>query len=409
MPTPPSLDAEKTRERLDRVERELEFHLTVTTAILGTLDLEKILYVLLSGVTSGDGLGFNRAFLFLDDDAGRDLRITMALGPPDQQAALEIWDTIDRQGLHLPELLRRFEDYRQQPSAQALTRKLAGFSLPLCHLPRIAVPFPALVLSLEAELAVVLAHTLTTRSPFASNGLTLRHEIGGAAGEVVSFRNFAIVPLLVHNRLIGAILADNIYSGRAVGSDDLRRLHLVSNLAAMAIERARLHAKTVAMAEVDGLTGVYNRRHYEEEIARNLEAAARTGSAFAMVILDPDRFKRINDAHGHLVGDQVLKEIARLLVENVRGTDVVARYGGDEFVVLLAETSVQAAAQVAEKLRDRVKQSALAGGVVSGLTLSAGVAGSQGRESPEQLFERADRALYAAKEGGRDRVVTDGE
>jgi two-component system cell cycle response regulator len=101
----------------------------------------------------------------------------------------------------------------------------------------------------------------------------------------------------------------------------------------------------------------------------------------------------------------VLKDVAKLLLQNVRQSDKVARYGGEEFVLLLGDTGPELAAQVAEKLRQLVKVSPLADGRFTGLTLSAGVATTAGFDTPEQLFERADRALYQAKESGRDRVV----
>jgi diguanylate cyclase (GGDEF)-like protein len=397
--------AETAERELEKVLRELEFRTTITTAMLGTLDLEQILYVILSGITSGDGLGFNRAFLFLTDEAGRTLRVTMALGPPSQEAAHRIWDGIRRKRLTLTELLERYETYRSEMGALLPTQRLASFSLPIERLEAVALSPQALIVEKRAPLAGVLGRCLVNRSPFASNGLILVVEVGGAKGAELSFRNLAIVPLTVADRLIGAILADNFYNQQLVGSEDLRALHAFGNLAALAIERARLHARTAAMAEVDGLTGVYNRRYYHQELERLLRTVRRSGQVASIVVFDLDNFKRYNDEHGHLVGDEVLKDVARLLSDNVRGSDTVARYGGEEFVVLLAETGPEAAAQVAEKLRLLVKEESLAGGVVEGLTLSAGVAGTDGSETVEQLFQRADRALYQAKHDGRDRVV----
>jgi diguanylate cyclase (GGDEF)-like protein len=390
---------------LQELNRELEFRSTVTAAMLGTLDLEQILYVILSGITSGDGLGFNRAFLFLDDEAGRSLRITMAVGPGSLEEARQIWERIDRDRLTLPDLLPRYELYKRDERAHQLTRRLSSFFLPLSGLEAIAAIDQRLFTDTQAPLVRVLARCLLTRSPFATNAMTLVHEIDGAGGEVLEFRDVAIVPLTVTDRLIGAILADNIYNAQPVDSEDLRRLHALGNLAALAIDRARLHAKTVRMAEVDGLTGVYNRRYYETELRRALETARRTGQQLSIVVFDLDHFKDYNDRYGHLVGDELLKAVARLIQGSVRQSDMVARYGGEEFVVLLADTGLDAALQVAEKLRQIVRRALLADGKVQGLTLSAGVATTRGEESAEQLFERADRALYAAKDQGRDRVV----
>jgi diguanylate cyclase (GGDEF)-like protein len=329
----------------------------------------------------------------------------MALGPASKEEALEIWKQITQDRLTLNAVLASYEKYRQQSITQSLTRRMASFTLPLERLESLAVSPQDLFIGKRAPLAGVLSRCLVNRSPYASNGLTLVHEVGGARGEVMTFRNLAIVPLLVTNRLIGAILADNIYSEEPVASEDLRSMHAFGNLAALAIDRARLHVQTVAMAEVDGLTGVYNRRYYQQELERTLKVSRRSRHTLSIVVFDLDFFKRCNDEHGHLVGDQVLKDVAKLLMENVRQSDTVARYGGEEFVLLLPDTSPEAAAQVADKLCQIVKRTELAGGKVKGLTLSAGVAGTQGQISAEQLFERADRSLYRAKRGGRDRVV----
>jgi diguanylate cyclase (GGDEF)-like protein len=263
----------------------------------------------------------------------------------------------------------------------------------------------SLIINHQAPLVGVLARCLVSNTPFASNALTLYHEFGGAPGEVMTFRFVAIVPLHISGRLIGAILADNVFSEQPTESDDLKLLSGLGNLAALAIDRARLHAKTVSMTEVDGLTGVYNRRYYERELRRAMERCQQSGKRTSIVVFDLDHFKRTNDQHGHLVGDQVLKDVAHLIRSSVRQSDRVARYGGEEFVLLLGETSEKEAAHVARKLCRLVKASPLAGGKVDGLTLSAGVASTDGDETHEQLFQRADQALYRAKSEGRDRVL----
>ncbi len=390
---------------LEKISQELEFRMAVTTAMLSTLDLEQVLYVILCGITSGDGLRFNRAFLFLNDDSGRALKITIAVGPPSQEAALKIWDEINQSKLKLSDLLIHYESYRNDAAAHELTRQMSGFQLPLQTLSALATSPQALMVEGRAPLSGVMASCLLNRSPFASNALTLMQEVGGAGGELMEFQKAAIVPLYVADKIIGVILADNFYSGDDVGSDDLRQLHALGNLAALAIDRARLHAQTVAMAEVDGLTGVYNRRYYQQELDRHLDLSRRSKQTLSIVVFDLDHFKTYNDTYGHLVGDQILKDVADLLSQNIRQSDMIARYGGEEFVVLLSDTSPTLASQVAEKLCTVVKEATLADKQIRGLTLSAGVACTEGFESAEELFERADRALYRAKKNGRDRVV----
>ena len=391
---------------LRAVRKELDFRMAVTTAMLGTLEVEQILYIILSGITSGDGLGFNRAFLFLVDDAGRQLRVVMALGPTSMEAAEKIWESMKRDRISLSDLFPRYEAYREDDRSHDLTRQLGDFSLTMDRLEALAASQHSLFIEHDAPLVGILSRCLVNNAPCASNALTLYHEVGGPGQQLMTFRYFAMVPLSIGGRLIGAILADNYYSETRVRSDMLPLVAGLANLAALAIDRARLHAKTVAMAEVDGLTGVFNRRQYELELQRSMERCHRSGQPLSIVVFDLDYFKRTNDEHGHLVGDQVLKDVARLLVANVRKSDRVARYGGEEFVVLLENTPLRRAGTVARKLCRLVKGAPLAGGLVQGLTLSAGVAETRGQDqNPEQLFQRADRALYRAKAEGRDRVV----
>ena len=393
-----------TRLDLRRVQKELEFRMAVTTAMLGTLDLEQILYIILSGITSGDGLGFNRSFLFLADEAGRYMRVVMALGPTSKESAEQIWETMERDRVSLTDLFPRYEAYRANPSAHALARQMGDFSLALERLEALASAQHSLFIEKEAPLVGILSRCLVNLSPYASNALTLYHD-RGPGRKPITFENFAIVPLAMSGRLIGAILADNFYSGTRVRSDMLPLVHGLGNLASLAIDRARMHAKTVAMAEVDGLTGVNNRRQYAVDLERSMERCKSTGRPLSIVVFDLDYFKRTNDEHGHLAGDQVLKDVAKLFVDNVRQSDRVARYGGEEFVVLLESTSLEIAGKVAEKLCWLVKSTPLAEGKVCGLTLSAGVATTKGTCTPDELFENADKALYRAKDLGRDRVV----
>lgn len=394
---------QKRENEIERLQRELDFRMAVTTAIVGTLELETILYIILSGITSGKGMGFNRAFLFLADESGRQLRIRLAVGPTSPHSAEEIWASLAKQSYGLDDLLRRCRELCDDAETLRLTAQLRDFNLALNAMESVAAPSHILYLNQDSSLESVLSRCILNRAPFCSNALVM--SFPQVEDVEISFRNFAIVPLAVRDRLVGAIVADNFYNRRPVGAEELRSLHSIGNLAAMAIDRAQLHARTVAMTEVDGLTGVYNRRFYEKAVVDSLALVKRSGHGLAVVIFDVDNFKRVNDNFGHLVGDQLLKEIAQLLVANVRQVDKVARYGGEEFVILLADADADAAIQVAEKLRRTVHDAAFVGGTVGRVTLSAGVAAARDEDVADTVFQRADRALYRAKNDGRDRVV----
>ena len=184
-------------------------------------------------------------------------------------------------------------------------------------------------------------------------------------------------------------------------------------LGILVVQTARLYADLVQRAEVlegeahtDTLTGLPNRRRFDEELARAAGSAMRRSSLLSVAMIDIDRFKLYNDTFGHQAGDVALQRIARVIAESVeRSNDFAARYGGEEFIVILEDTSTEGAAAVAERIRTEVLNAALPaprGGVLS---VSLGVATRRPGETGEALVRRADEALYLAKNSGRNRVV----
>ncbi|WP_188192247.1 GGDEF domain-containing protein [Nonomuraea sp. SYSU D8015] len=172
------------------------------------------------------------------------------------------------------------------------------------------------------------------------------------------------------------------------------------------LQRSLLHAQLQAAARTDAKTGLLNAAAWQREADTEIVRARRTGDALAVLIIDIDHFKRVNDAHGHLVGDQVLAGVAATLRSQLRDYDVVGRFGGEEFVVLLPGADVREARQVAERLRTRIGHMAIpADDTMIRVTISAGVAlMSVHGDDLIDLLAAADLALYRAKELGRDRV-----
>lgn len=164
----------------------------------------------------------------------------------------------------------------------------------------------------------------------------------------------------------------------------------------------KLDAQLQKAATVDRLTGALNRSGFEQTFAREVERANRHHGALSLIFLDVDHFKRINDVHGHMTGDHVLEELARVVHDNIRSTDVLGRWGGEEFILLVPETRLEGAALLAEKIRHCVERAGFeAAGCV---TVSCGVAELHAGDTLDSLVRRADGALYAAKEAGRNRV-----
>ena len=170
-------------------------------------------------------------------------------------------------------------------------------------------------------------------------------------------------------------------------------------------ELTRANAELERLATQDALTGVNNRRRLDEKLVELEHLYHRTHREFALLVIDADHFKRINDTHGHAAGDNVLRALARQLQASTRSTDFVARFGGEEFVILLPDlTDANEAIAVAEKIRHNIENVRMDG--VGQVTVSIGVAlMSPSDIGPESLMERADQALYQAKDGGRNKVV----
>lgn len=173
-------------------------------------------------------------------------------------------------------------------------------------------------------------------------------------------------------------------------------------------ELEQVNERLRRLSITDGLTGLYNHRHVHELLHEENERIKRSGEYLAVVMLDLDRFKQLNDTHGHPTGDIVLAETARILRENAREIDMIGRYGGEEFIALLPGAEEDEAALFAERVRHAVEEFAyLQDGKEIRMTVSAGVASGRAgdHDSPDELIKLADTALYAAKEGGRNRIV----
>jgi diguanylate cyclase (GGDEF)-like protein/PAS domain S-box-containing protein len=173
-------------------------------------------------------------------------------------------------------------------------------------------------------------------------------------------------------------------------------LSLLAAEAAVAIERADLLARLEAVARTDDLTGLANRRAWDEHLPRELARAGRDGRPLCVAMLDLDRFKQYNDERGHQAGDRLLKQMSAAWREMLRPSDLLARYGGEEFGLVLPNCPLEKGVEVVERLREYT---------VAGQTCSAGIAAWDGDEPPEALVQRADAALYEAKKAGRDRSI----
>jgi diguanylate cyclase (GGDEF)-like protein len=218
-----------------------------------------------------------------------------------------------------------------------------------------------------------------------------------------------LLPLLTTETCQGVLGAGRLQSDQLFNDDDIRLGGLFARVAGLTIDNAQLHEALRQESIRDPLTGLFNRRFMEETLAKEINRADRTTHSLAVVMLDLDHFKSINDTFGHDGGDKALRRLSLLLKANMRGSDIICRYGGEEFTLILPDASMLDAFQRMEQLRKDIKQLVIQhhGKSMDQFSGSFGIAvfpehGSTG----ETLLKAADEALYRAKQSGRDRVLT---
>ena len=234
----------------------------------------------------------------------------------------------------------------------------------------------------------------------------LENDVSAVIGYVAGVKEAAsemCIPLIAFGETLGVLVLDSGSTG-AFRDEDVQTLESVADMCATAIQNAYYFERVRQMAYLDGLTGIFNRRFFELRIMQEIERANRYGLALSVIMMDIDHFKRINDEFGHLLGDEVLKQVSRLFSQHLRKPDVLCRFGGEEFAILLPETTGESALAAAEKLRQIVAGYPFPG-IPRPVTFSAGVAEfPRNGRTRDELVQAADAALYSSKQSGRDRV-----
>ncbi len=229
--------------------------------------------------------------------------------------------------------------------------------------------------------------------------------------------SFLALPLSSHKKTQRALC---IYATHELAENERQFIHLIANEIGVAIERTIVYQETFEISVKDGLTGIFNRRYFNDRSHREFSRAKRHKRILSFIMMDIDNFKKFNDTYGHKVGDEVLMWVAKNLGLGLRDSDVLARYGGEEFIIMLPETDVEGAAFVAEKIRAHVEEGSKKLAHLfsvenphsefraKNITLSIGVSSfpAHGALLPE-VIEKADQQLYVAKSKGRNIVCFD--
>ncbi|MCE7792108.1 sensor domain-containing diguanylate cyclase [Salipaludibacillus sp. CUR1] len=363
----------------------------VSLALQSTLKLDKVMHIFLTAVTAGYGLGFNRAFILLQEESNpNQYSGRLGIGPLSMEEGHVIWENVVMQKLTLRDFIKLQRE--AEVNDQELNRKIRSYSFtinekqPLCH------------------------HVLTEMEPIIVKGEVDKEDsLLKHMKETFSMKEFAVIPLLTRGKVIGLMIIDNIVDNEPIKHEDLDNIMPLATQGAMAIENAMLYEKSENTAIEDALTGLKNKRFLDRMLPHLLESAAAKNNCLTALVLDIDHFKSFNDTHGHLLGNEILIQFAKLLEEAVAKEDIVCRFGGEEFIIFLPKKSLRQGEKTAELIRKAVRTYPFDGRETQPLqriTVSIGVASyPELAESGSDLIQKADEAVYRAKKKGRDQVA----
>lgn len=383
---PPS----KAEKDLKQADRELNVLYEVSCAMRTTLELKHILYIILTGVTSHTGLGYNRALLFLVNEKTRSLECKMAIGPESGEHANKIWEYIEASNQDLDDLISADRFY-QATAYSSLYKSMKDLKF-----------------SLDPN-----SPHLVTQAFYRGDSWHLLPE------DLMKFQNdplittfksreLLIVPLKAKDAVNGIIIADNVYTQKPITPEDVRIFTMLANQAGLAIENSHLYEMVVHKSLTDPITALWNHRFFQEKLQEELALSDKNKSLLTLAIIDIDDFKKLNDSFGHQHGDLILKNLATILKDFSREADFVCRYGGEEFAVILIGTNQEQGQDIAERLRCRIEQHVFPSPNPDSplkITVSMGLATYPlNARSKEDLIASADKAMYIAKFSGKNKV-----
>lgn len=377
------------RQDLERLEWEFAMLYEVSNAMRTTLKLDQVFYIILTALTAHEGLGFNRAMLFLVNDKENVLEGVMGIGPHSADEAGKIWHAISQSKMTLDDFIAAYDTFKRDPESK-LNSIVKGIKIPL------------------KEDMGILALTILEGMPFEIITEEAKSKVDPELRKMLNTDFFVTVPLRAKDKVLGAILIDNVFNKKPITKSDVRMLTMFANHAGLAIENSRLYEETVHLSSIDWLTRLWNYGKLQHLLSVEFERAKINDTVLSLVMLDVDNFKNYNDTLGHLKGDAALRQIADILQGKSRKFDAVARYGGEEFTIIMPNTSKENARLFAERIRSEVERFYADDASLEPqkhLTISAGIAAyPEDANTKDELISRADLALYEAKRGGKNRV-----
>ncbi len=376
------------RHNLQEQNQRLNVLYDIAKTLLSTLNLEEVLFLILTGITNPQMEGFGRAVLFIkeENEQGRFFAGAIGIGSESGKEAHNLWKKFLKNPNKFDDFISVFNKFNESTNL-TFHNYIQGLGF------------------FEKEIRKqwkIRNITHFTKKP----GRNCIPEI------ITNFFNqdeFVLIPIWVDKDLFGIVYVDN-YKGKKHGfsKPDLEFLDLSTNLAGLAIRLSMQYEETYESTIRDALTRLFNHRRFYSLLKENIKISLENKSKLSLIMMDIDYFKKYNDTFGHVEGDQVLREIASIILSNIRNIDYAARYGGEEFAVLLPNVGIKEAFEIANRIRIAVskhefkKSKEITWG---GITISGGVATYPDvTKNAIELVKKADSALYKAKKAGRNNI-----
>ncbi len=380
----------KLKEDLQKTKSELWFLYEISNAMRTTLNMPEVLYVILSAVTSHEGLGFNRAMLFLVNKNRSALEGVMAIGSISAEEAYAVWQKIEEEKLHLDKIVDMFHRIDSHVIRAPLNNIVKKIRLPL------------------NESGGILTMCTLEGMNFEITSRPARKKISDPILDKLRVDLFAAVPLKGKHETQGVLMVDNMTTKKPITKDDVRILTMFANQAGLAIENAHLYETTKFQAHTDSLTRLWNHGYFQNSLSGAIKISRSQKSSITLAMIDLDNFKIYNDILGHQKGDAALREVASMLKKSTRSQDLVCRYGGEEFAIIMPGIDKEGSFHIVERLRQVIEKTfkrAEKDRSFPPLTVSAGLASFPvDAQKKEHLIKKADEALYNAKHEGKNRV-----
>jgi len=374
---------------LERLNTEFSLLHEISNAMRTTLNLDQIFYIILTALTCHEGLSFNRAMLFLVNEKENVLEGIMGIGPHSAEEAGKIWQAISKSKRTLEDFISSYDTFKKDPESK-LNSIVKGIKVPL------------------REDMGILALTILEGMPFEITTHEAKHMVDMEIQQTLNTDFFVTVPLKAKDKVLGAILVDNIFNRKPITKADIRMLTMFANHAGLAIENSRLYEETVYLSNIDWMTKLWNYGKFQRHLSIEMEKSKVHGSCLSLAMMDIDNFKYYNDTFGHMKGDEALKRIAEVLKTKSRKVDIVSRYGGEEFAIVMPGTPKENARLFAERIRNEIERlyaDDLEIPQEKRVSISIGIATfPDDAETKDELISRSDLALYEAKRSGKNRA-----